>query len=78
MKDEIKKHIPDSKEVSQEPAEPISFLNPLNPGVSYDDFLMSIPEGITLEEYCGQELTADQIEWLKLELKHFNNNKNHK
>lgn len=49
------------------------FVNPFTPGVNYKIFLEAIPEGVTVEEYCAGNLSAEQIEWLVNDLKHYTN-----
>lgn len=49
------------------------FVNPFDKGVNYKTFLDAIPEGVSVEEYCEGKLTAEQIEWLVNDLKHFKN-----
>lgn len=51
------------------------FVNPFEKGVSYSDFLAAIPEGVSLKEYCKDNLTSEQIEGLEIELNHFEKNK---
>lgn len=55
-----------------------SFVNPFNEGVSYEEFLKSIPNGITLKDYCKSELTKEQIEWLENDINHYKKNKKEK
>lgn len=50
------------------------FLNPFDKGVSYADFIASLPKDAVLSKYCKDHLTAEQIEWLEVELEHYNNN----
>jgi hypothetical protein len=52
------------------------FLNPFTEGVTYPDFLSAIPEGVSVKEYCGENLTQEELAWLEIELDHFSNNKN--
>jgi hypothetical protein len=54
--------------------EKTKFLNPFGVGVSYKDFLASIPKGVTLEDYCKSELTKEQINYLKTELENYKKN----
>lgn len=54
------------------------FINPFKVGVNYEQFLASIPKGVSVEEYCKDELTEDQIKWLVEDLTHFHNNKKNK
>ena len=49
------------------------FINPFESGVNYEQFLASIPEGVSVEEHCKNNLTKAQIEWLVEDLKHFKN-----
>lgn len=49
----------------------IEFVNPFTPGVSYAQFLESIPEGTSVAEYCKGKITEEQIEWLINDLKHY-------
>ena len=44
------------------------FLNPFTEGVSYDQFLATVPEGTSVKEHCDLFLDADQIIWLESEL----------
>ena len=52
------------------------FVNPYTEGVTYPDFLAAIPDGVTVRDYCGTNLTEEELVWLEIELDHFNNNKN--
>ncbi len=46
------------------------FVNPFTPGVSYDDFNEAVEaSGKTVDEYCEDDLTQDQLDYLKMELK---------
>lgn len=57
--------------------EPVKFVNPFTKGVSYDDFLAAIPERVTVEEYCENDLTQDELDYLKRELSaHESNQRN--
>lgn len=51
------------------------FINPFEPGVNYNDFTEAIPEGMTVEEYCKNQLTEEQISFLTEDLEHYKNNK---
>lgn len=51
------------------------FLNPFNEGVSYADFLESVPKGKTIEEHCNKQITKEQLDFLIEDLKHFNKDK---
>ena len=46
------------------------FLNPFDSGVTYVDFLASVPKGKSVEDYCKGNLEAEQIEWLLKDLEH--------
>lgn len=50
---------------------PVEFVNPFEAGVNYTQFLAAIPEGVTVEDYCKDKLTPEQIQWLTEDLKHF-------
>jgi hypothetical protein len=52
-----------------------SFLNPFNEGVSYCDFLKSI-DGTSINEALKSKCSKDEIEWIELEIKTYNKNKN--
>lgn len=47
------------------------FVNPFNEGVNYKDFLAAIPEKTSVEDYCKDHLTKEQIDWLVEDIKHF-------
>lgn len=49
----------------------VEFINPFAEGVDYEQFYAAIPEGVTIEDYCKEHLTHDQIQWLVEDLKHF-------
>lgn len=51
------------------------FLNPFDSGVSYADFLASIPKGKSIEEHCKGILTQEEIEFLNTEIELIKNNK---
>lgn len=51
------------------------FLNPLADGVTYEDFLASIPKGKTLDAHCKGKLSKADLIWLKKELEHYEKNK---
>jgi hypothetical protein len=46
------------------------FVNPFDNGVTYVQFLEA-KGTVSVAEYCKGKLTADQIEWLENDLKHF-------
>lgn len=47
------------------------FLNPLNQGVNYVDFLKAVGDK-TVAEYCKGHLTEDEIKSLEVEINHLN------
>lgn len=49
------------------------FVNPFAPGVSYKQFVEALGEK-KVKEYCEGKLTAEQIEWLENDLKHYKQN----
>lgn len=49
------------------------FLNPLTKGVTYEEFLKSIPKGKTLKNHLKGKLTSDEIEWIAEEIKNYKN-----
>lgn len=49
------------------------FVNPFSEGVNYKDFLGAIPKGVTVENYCKEKLTKDQINWLVEDIKYYTN-----
>ena len=50
------------------------FLNPFTAGVTYSDFVNSIPKGKTVEEYCKGKLSKNEINWISEEVEHFKKN----
>lgn len=53
----------------------VEFLNPFKPGVNYEQFLGSVPSGLSVKEYCEGNLTKEEIEWLEADLEHYKQNK---
>ena len=51
----------------------IKFVNPFDRGVTYEDFLKSLPKGKTATQHLKGKCSADQLEWLELELTQFKN-----
>ncbi len=49
------------------------FVNPFDAGVSYAQFLDSIPEGVSIKDHCEGKLEADQIRWIEDEIAHYKN-----
>jgi hypothetical protein len=52
-------------------AKDIKFVNPFEAGVNYKDFLAAIPKEKSIEDYCKEHLTTEQITWLVEDIKHF-------
>jgi hypothetical protein len=50
-----------------------AFLNPFDRGVTYEQFLKSLPKGISITNHLKGKCSSEQIEWLKTELKQFKN-----
>ena len=48
-------------------------LNPFEVGVTYADFLKSLPNGKTATEALKNKCTPEQLEWLEIELKNYKN-----
>jgi len=51
------------------------FLNPFSKGVTYEQFLKSVPKGKTVKDHLKGKCSKEQIEWLEDELNKFKNNK---
>tara|TARA_R110000744_G_scaffold375581_1_gene489132 strand:+ start:580 stop:756 length:177 start_codon:yes stop_codon:yes gene_type:complete len=51
----------------------VEFINPFDKGVTYEDFLKSLPKGKSISEHLKGKCSEQQIEWLKTELKQFKN-----
>jgi hypothetical protein len=49
------------------------FLNPFDRGVTYEQFLNSLPKGKSISDHLKGKCSHEQIEWLKTELKKFKN-----
>jgi hypothetical protein len=47
------------------------FLNPFTEGVTYAEFLSSIPNGKTVAEHLEGKLTNTEIDWVCQEVEHF-------
>jgi hypothetical protein len=65
----------DAVVVGKELKEEGGFLNPFKDGVTYEAFLNAIPEATSVDEYCGDAISEDELAWLKEELTHFKQNK---
>lgn len=56
------------------------FVNPLTPGVTYTQFVNSIPDGVSVEDYLKANKNGDAdfdtntIAWLVTEIEQFKNN----
>jgi len=53
--------------------ESTEFVNPYAEGVNYKTFLEAIPSGMSVEDYCKDQLTTEQIEWLVNDLTNYKN-----
>lgn len=53
----------------------LDVTNPFNSGITYEMFLEALPKDVTIEEYLKDKCTLEEIEWLKIELNHYNKNK---
>lgn len=51
------------------------FVDPFKKGVTYEQFINSIPEGVTVTEHLKGKCEDAQIEWLESEVKQLLNNK---
>ena len=51
------------------------FLNPFTEGVTYADFVTSIPNGKTVAEHLNGKFSEDEISWICEEVKHFEKSK---
>ncbi len=49
------------------------FLNPFTKGVTYEQFLKSVPKGKKVREHLKGHCTKEQIDWLETELNKFKN-----
>ncbi len=49
------------------------FLNPFDRGVTYEQFLKSLPKGVSISNHLKGKCSQEQINWLKTELKKFKN-----
>jgi len=50
-----------------------TFINPFDAGVTYKDFLKSLPKGKSVAQHLKGKCSSEQIEWLKIELKNYKN-----
>jgi len=51
-------------------------VNPLDKGVTYEDFLKAIPKNSTVENYCKDMLEPNELQWVLSEIELFKNIKN--
>ena len=49
------------------------FLIPFDRGVTYEQFLKSLPKGVSISNHLKGKCSQEQINWLKTELKKFKN-----
>jgi len=49
------------------------FVNPFDEGVTYEDFLKSLPTNKSVSEHLKGKCSTEQIEWIESELKHLTN-----
>lgn len=48
------------------------FINPFEQGVTYEQFLNAIPDGVSIKDYLkDSELTEEDISWIEEEINHF-------
>ena len=47
------------------------FVHPFERGVTYEQFIKSLPKGKSIDEHLEGKCSVEQIEWLKTELKQF-------
>ena len=50
------------------------FINPFDTGVSYADFLKSIPKSRSVKQHLKNKCSVEQIEWIEKELKLYKKN----
>ncbi len=51
------------------------FLNPFTKGVTYEQFLKSLPKDKSVKDHLKGKCTKEQIEWLEIELINYKKNK---
>jgi len=51
------------------------FINPLDAGVTYEEFVASIPKGKSVETHLKGKMTKDELNWIVEEINHYKNNK---
>ena len=49
------------------------FVNPFDKGVSYADFLKSMPNGKTVRQHLRNKCTPEEIDWIESEIKTLKN-----
>ena len=47
------------------------FVNPFDAGVSYADFIASIPKGKSVSEHLKGKCSKEEIEWIETEIKNY-------
>jgi len=47
------------------------FLNPFSKGVTYEQFIKSIPKGKTVKEHLKGKCSQEQIDWIDTEINKF-------
>ena len=47
------------------------FVNPFDEGVTYADFLKSLPTNKSVSEHLRNKCTPQEIEWIESEIKNF-------
>jgi len=69
-----------AKTPAEKPAEKAKkgFVNPFSSGVSYDEFIASIPKGKTIASYCKGKLEENEIDWISKEVASHKKNKKNK
>jgi hypothetical protein len=54
----------------------IKTVNPLDAGVSYEQVLESIPNGVSIKDYLTPIVPAESIDWLEREINLYKQTKN--
>jgi hypothetical protein len=49
------------------------FVNPFDEGVTYADFLKSLPNGKTVRQHLRNKCTPEEIDWIESEIKTLKN-----
>lgn len=69
---------PEPTEPEPEPKKKGDFINPLDAGVTYDEFVASIPKGKSVEAHLKGKVTKAELNWLVEEIANYKNNKKKK